>query len=80
HITGDTWEEFVADCRRKNITYVTWDSRIGLNPNNAYYKMWGIDRLTKLANPNDNGPFEFVDVVQNTYAPNQRYIFIFRLN
>jgi len=82
HIAGDTWEEFIADCRNKNITYVTWDSRIGLTPNNAYYKMWKIGRLNRLATPNDNdnGPFEFVDIIQNKYAPNQRFIYIYRLN
>ena len=82
NIAGDTWEDFIADCRNQDITYVTWDSRIGFSPNNAYYKMWKMGRLNPLATPNvnDYGPFEFIDIIQNKYAPNQRFIYIYRLN
>ena len=81
-IAGDTWEDFIADCRHQKITYVAWDSRMGLYPQNSYYKSWKVGRLNRLATPNDNDnePFILVDKIQNNYAPNRLFIYIYRLN
>ncbi|MBN1456652.1 MAG: hypothetical protein JW912_02230 [Sedimentisphaerales bacterium] len=60
NIGGTTPQEFVASCYKKNITYVAWDSRIGLRPKDSYYKKWRIERIAPLINPKDNGPYQYV--------------------
>ena len=75
-IGGDNPAKFVQKCYKRNITYVTWDSRIGLTPNNSYYKKWGIERIAMLARPRSVGPYEFL--TQLKYS-DRRYINVFRL-
>ena len=76
-IQGETPTEFVQDCYKKGITYVTWDSRIGLsNPNGKYYRLWGIKRIAPLARTDDLGPYEYITQLK---ASERRFVNIFRL-
>ncbi|HIJ67605.1 MAG TPA: hypothetical protein HPP87_02310 [Planctomycetes bacterium] len=75
-IGGDDAAKFVRKCHKRDITYIAWDSRIGLSPTNSYYKKWGIDRIAMLARPQSTGPYEFI--TQLKYS-NRRYINLFRL-
>jgi hypothetical protein len=76
-ITGDDPAGFVKNCYKRNVTYVTWDSRIGMTPDNSYYKKWGIDRIAVLAAPRDVGPYEFITQLKHN---DRRYINLFRLH
>ena len=77
-IPGDTPEDFVNNCIREKIDYVTWDSRIGYSPKNKYYRLWKMQRVAFMVKPQDWGPFKFVKKIQNTYYPN-RFINIYKL-
>jgi hypothetical protein len=68
--------EFVEECYRKNITYVTWDSRIGLSPSDDYYKIWKIQNIAPLAAARDVGPYQFIAQLR---ANERRYINVYRL-
>jgi hypothetical protein len=68
--------EFVEDCYKNDITYVTWSTRLGLKPNDMYYKRWRLENIVMLAEPKDIGPYEFVTKIQ---AGRWQYINVFRL-
>ncbi|MEN6384369.1 MAG: hypothetical protein ABFD79_04145 [Phycisphaerales bacterium] len=69
-------EEFVMECYKKNITYVAWDSREGLMPNDHYYKYWKMSNIAPLAAGRDIGPYQFI----RQFRVNQRrYINLYRL-
>lgn len=88
NINGNTFEEFVEDFKRKNITYLAWDSRLGFAQTNSYYKKYGLDRIAHLGPriqngklvmpPQKNGPFQLVGTIHNPSYP-QRFILIYRL-
>ncbi len=78
HITGKNPTEFINRCYKQGITYVAWDSRIGLNPTNSYYKKWRMKNMTMLSRPRSIVPFTFIDEIRDKYYRN-RYIYIFRL-
>jgi len=75
-IGGDNATKFVWKCYKRDITYIAWDSRIGLTPNNSYYKKWGIDRIAVLSRPRSTGPYEFITQLKHN---DRRYINVFRL-
>ncbi len=75
-IKADDPAGFVQACYNRKVTYVAWDSRIGLTPNNSYYKKWGISRIAMLAKPQSIGPYEFVTQLKQN---DRRYINIFKL-
>lgn len=76
-IRGETPTEFVQDCYKKGITYVTWDSRIGYSSRNGkYYRLWGIDRIAPLVKTDNLGPYEYITQLK---ASERRFINIFRL-
>lgn len=79
-IGGEDLDGFLADCRRKNVTYIAWDSRLGLARTNSYYKRYGLDRIARLIDPQQLGPYaaqlEFVDRVVHHRL---RFINIYRL-
>jgi hypothetical protein len=89
NINGNTPEEFIEDCRRQNIIYLAWDSRLGFAYTNSYYKKYRLDRIAHLGPriqdgkltmpPKKNGPFQLVGTIQNPSYP-QRFILIYRLN
>jgi len=72
----DTPEEFVQACYNKNITFVAWDSRLGLATQDSYYKKWGLENMSTLARPRDVGPFKFVHQIRRD---DRWFINIFRL-
>jgi len=74
-VSGETADEIADSCRRKEIRYVAWDSRLGLHPNDLYYKRWRMERLAVLAHPRNVGPYEFVARV----GRGRRFINIFRI-
>jgi len=68
--------EFIAECYKRNITYVAWDSREGLIPTDNYYKYWKMANIASLAAGKDIGPYQFVTQLR----VNQRlYINLYRL-
>jgi len=75
-IGGDNAAKFVRKCYKRGITYIAWDSRIGLTPTNSYYKKWGIDRIAVLSAPRSTGPYEFITQLKHS---DRRYINLFRL-
>jgi len=75
-IKGDDPAGFVQACYNRKVAYVAWDSRIGLTPNNSYYKKWRISRIAMLGKPQSIGPYEFVTQLKQN---DRRYINIFKL-
>ncbi|KPK75860.1 MAG: hypothetical protein AMJ79_09455 [Phycisphaerae bacterium SM23_30] len=79
YIAGVTYDDFVQDCIKTNITYVAWDSRIGNLPNDPYYTRWKVGRIDVLRQPPFPKPFELIKTIPNDYFPN-RIIHIFRFH
>jgi hypothetical protein len=75
-VDANSPQEFVNECYKKNITYVTWDSRIGLAPGDDYYKIWKIQNIAILAAGRDIGPYQFVTQLK---ANERRYVNVYRL-
>ena len=77
-IRGAAIQDFIKTCRKKKITYITWDSRIGLTPKNSYYKTWHMKRLAPLIDPAAARAFglEFLTQIKVNRV---RFINIFRL-
>ncbi len=73
---ADDPNEFIENCRARGITYVAWDSRLGLQPKNRYYEYYGLDNLSSLAEPEDSGPYEFTTQFK---VSSERYVNLFRL-
>ena len=42
---------FTRDCLKQNVSYVAWDSRIGLLSHNSYYKQWHMEKVKDLWEP-----------------------------
>ncbi len=76
-IEADNPSDFIKKCYEEDITYVAWDSRLGLNPGNEYYKFWGLKNIAILAQPKNIGPYEFITQIR---ANKRRFIYIFRLH
>ncbi len=76
-IKADDPAGFVQACYKRGVAYVAWDSRIGLTPNNSYYKKWGISRIAMLGKPQSIGPYEFVTQLKQN---DRKYINIFKLH
>ena len=75
-IKGENANDFTANCYKRNVTYIAWDSRIGLSSRDAYYKRWRIGRIGMLKEPRSIGPYEFVKQIKRH---ERRYVNIFRL-
>jgi len=73
----DQLKQFVRKCYQKDITYVAWDSRLGLTPRDSYYKKWSLNKIKYLCRPQNNGPFQYLTTLK---LNQRRYIHIFRLN
>lgn len=76
NIEGNNPYEFVQGCYKQNITYVAWDSRMGLTPGNRYYTFWHMKNIEPLALPRDIGPYRFIVQLK---VNERRYINVFRL-
>jgi hypothetical protein len=69
-------DDFVTECYKRNITYVSWDSREGLATSDHYYKYWKMSNIAPLAAGRDIGPYQFI----KKFPVNQRrYIYLYRL-
>ena len=68
--------EFALECHEKGITYIAWDSRLGLVPRDTYYKLWGLKNIAMLAKPQDIGPYEFIVHIE---VSKRRFVNVFRL-
>ena len=81
-IRGKTPQEFIETCYKKNVTYIAWDSRIGLTPKNTYYKRWKMARVNFLRTPRNYGTAEgtvkFIKQIQNEDY-RYRFIYIYKL-
>lgn len=75
-IEADNPNDYVRKCYEEGITYVTWDSRIGLGVGSRYYNLWNIKNIAMLSQPKSIGPYEFVEQIR---VSQRRYINIFRL-
>lgn len=69
-------QQFIDDCYKKNITYVAWDSRIGLAAQDEYYKIWKMQNLAELSSGRDSGPFQFIILLK---ANDRRFIYVYKL-
>lgn len=76
-IGGSNFEEFAADCKRRNVLYVAWDSRLGFAVNDYYYKGWGLQKIHPLGGGKTIGPFIFMQKIEGT---RQRFIYLYRLD
>jgi hypothetical protein len=76
NIKGDGPVGFMQGCYDKNITYVAWDSRLGMSPQDSYYKKYGLDRIAMLGSGKNAGPYEFITQIRHS---NRRFINIYRL-
>jgi len=74
-IGGDSGAEFIEDCYRQNISYIAWDSRLGLFPNSRYGKEYGVGRTSFLRQPRSAGPCRYLA----TLGSRRRFIHVFRL-
>jgi len=68
--------DFVAECYRRNITYVAWDSRIGLESGDPYYTYWKVTNIAPLEAGKDIGPYQFITQLKTIF---EEYINIYRL-
>lgn len=68
--------EFALECYKKNITYVAWDSRMGLTPQSVYYKSWKMSNIAPLAAGRDIGPYQFITQFR---VDQRRYLNLYRL-
>jgi len=75
-IKADSPDDFVEKCRQAGITYVVWDTRMGLFPKENSYKQGGYKNITALSNPVSSGAYQFV-----TQLGHQRgFVNVFRLS
>ncbi len=68
--------EFVYECYKRNISYVAWDSRMGLATTNHYYKYWKMSNIAPLEAGEDIGPYQFITQLR---ANQHEYINLYRL-
>lgn len=59
-IKAESPQDFVRKCYKSNITYVVWDTRMGLFPKERTYKRCGYKNITMLSRPRSIGPYEFI--------------------
>jgi len=78
NVRAESWVDFLRRCRERNITYVAWDSRLGLARRDPYYKLWRLESLAPLGRPRNVGPFEFLTRLDG--ARPYRYIYVFRFH
>jgi len=79
-IGGDDLAGFLADCRRRHVTYIAWDSRLGFATTNSYYRRYRLDRIAVLADPARLGPYAAeLDFVDRVVHHPLRFINIYRV-
>jgi hypothetical protein len=75
-VKADDFQTFIANCRRRGVTHIAWDSRLGTHPENRYYAYYGLASVASLAQAQSSGPYELVTQVR---ANPGRWINLFRL-
>jgi hypothetical protein len=75
-IKADSPEEFIEKCYQENISYIAWDSRLGLLKGSYYYINWRLENIAALEKPRTTGVYEFIDQI---YVSEKQYINIFML-
>jgi hypothetical protein len=78
NIKADSPEDFVNRCYATGITYVAWDSRIGLFPDDVFYKLMKLENIDMLRRPQSVGPYEYITTIFHK-TEKWRYINVFRL-
>ena len=79
-IGGDSLATFLADCRNRGVTYIAWDSRLGFARGNSYYRRYGLERIARLQDPGQLGPYaEELEFVGRIVHHKLRFINIYRL-
>jgi hypothetical protein len=68
--------DFTIECYKRNITYVAWDSRVGLAPENPYYTYWKMANIAPFAAGRDIGSYQFITQLR---AKKGEYINLYRL-
>jgi hypothetical protein len=68
--------DFIAECYKRNITYVAWDSRLGLTPMDPYYKYYKMANIAPLAAGKDVGPYQFITQLR---VNQNQYVYLYRL-
>jgi hypothetical protein len=68
--------DLIKQCYDRNITYVIWDSRVGLRVGSRYYNLWGIENIDMLSRPQTVDPYEFIEQI---WVNEKQFINIFRL-
>jgi hypothetical protein len=59
--TAPDFPSFIRACRQMGVTLIAWDSRLVGNPEDRYYKLWGLDRLEPLGQPFTDQPTERIE-------------------
>ena len=77
-IKANNPREFIRECRRRGITYITWDSRMCSDVKWRFYEYWGIDNIRILSRPRSAEPYEFVTRIVNDSDPD-KFVNVFRL-
>jgi hypothetical protein len=71
-------QKFLETCYKSNVTYVVWDSRLGLATNDRYHRLFGLNNITMLSQPKSVGPYEYVKTFTSG-IDRRRYVHIFKL-
>lgn len=76
YIAGENLLEFAQSCKKQNVEYVAWDSRLGFATRDYYYQEWGLKKIHPLGSGKDVGPFKFITKIEGNA---RRYIYLYRL-
>lgn len=76
-VSGQNLEEFAEQCRERQLTYVAWDSRLGLVPQDEYYRNWGLQKIHALGGGKNVGLFTLIRKFEGS---SRRYIYLYRVN
>jgi hypothetical protein len=77
-IKAETPEDFVNRCYAMGIRYVAWDSRIGLFPDDGFYKLYKLENIGMLRKPQSVDAYEYITTIFHE-TEKWRYINVFRL-
>jgi hypothetical protein len=77
-IKADSPADFIRRCNEMDITYVAWDSKVGLKGvrRENYYNKWRMKNIAMLEKPQDVGLYEFITQIR---VSEKKYINVFRL-
>jgi len=77
-IKADNPQDFIEKCYAQGITYIAWDSRMGLFPKDIFYKSCRYDNIRMLQRPQSVGDYEYITTIAHDTV-GWRYINVFRL-